>query len=88
MAISKKISDALARKAVEGGPCNIFEFSAVELKSLGYQSIDIPKSIMQRGDIVSLSKDGKLWLMLDSVGNFRKTMKEPADKLSGPVYRK
>ena len=88
MPLSKKISEALAKKALNGGPCNIFEMPEKDLQALGYKVINVEKSILQGGDILSLSKGGTLWLALESVQNFRKTLKEPADKISGPVYRK
>ena len=88
MPLSKKISEALAKKALNGGPCNIFEMPEKDLQVLGYRVINVEKSILQSGDILSLSKGGTLWLALESVQNFRKTLKEPADKISGPIYRK
>ena len=88
MKLPKKILEALAQKALNGGPCNIFEMPEKDLQALGYKVINVEKSILQGGDILSLSKDRTLWLALESVRNFRKTLKEPADKISGPVYRK
>ena len=88
MKLPKKISEALAKKAAEGGPCNIFESSEKDLKAQGYNLIDIEKNVLRIGDILSLSKDRQLWLMLDGTRHFRQNLKAPPDKISGPIYRK